>query len=132
MTKFELFKKLYLEDSFYVISHRVSKQSLMYNIKDEKFVDEVLSKLFIECPSKFPGEYKNEKHYLLKPFWEILHEFSIMLLLCNGTKSINVWIKHIWIFIQYIIFLPSDKRYYMHPTAISRHGRFFLTPKINF
>lgn len=127
MTKFELFKEFkstYLGD-------RVSKRVLNNIYHDKEFVDNMITKLFVECPTKFPGEIKTEKHYLLKPFWQLYGDMLEIIEICGDKENKDKW-RYIKQIISDNLFLWSDWRWYMHPTIISRHGRFFLTPKINF
>lgn len=129
MKKIDIFNKIYNDGSFF--GYRVSKRSMNETFRDPVFVDEAIAKLYVECPTKFPGEDKSQKHYLLKPYWQIRKEFLEVGDVCKDPKIGNKWrfIKQI---ILDNLFFWSDWRWYMHPTAISRHGRFFISPKINF
>lgn len=129
MKKIDICDKIYKGSSTF--GSRVSKRSLNDAFHDPAFVDEAIAKLFVECPTKFPGESKYEKHYLLKPFWQIYKEFLEVVDICNDPRITKKW-PYIKQLIDDNLFFWSDWRWYMHPTAISRHGRFFINPKINF
>lgn len=122
MTELELFKKVYCNDT--VVGQRISKQKLKF-LKDDALIDEVIDKLFVECPTKFPGESKNEKHYLLKRKWQIVDTLNITLYMCKNVGIKNS-LRYILDFIDTLIYIQSDWRYYMHPTAIDRHGKLFF------
>lgn len=135
MTKFEIFNKIYgfNDDGFKAFfGERVSKRSLNEKFHDKEFVDEAINKLYVECPTKFAGESKNEKHYLLKPFWSVLDHYNSTVEICKDKTIGKSKLYWYWQLIIEILFTMSDYRWYMHPTATTRHGRFFLTPKINF
>ena len=56
MKKIDIFNKIYVDNTFF--GSRVYKRSLNEIFRDPEFVDEAIAKLFVECPTKFPGEYK--------------------------------------------------------------------------
>lgn len=117
MNNFQLFKEIYIKN-FYFVGGRVSKKSLLYCIKDEKVVDTALNNLYTECPTKFPGENLNEKHYLLKDKWQILDQFWLTIQNCKKDPSRTF--RYIKWFIKFLFDLKSSREFYMHPTKISR------------
>lgn len=116
MNNFQLFKEIYIKNSYF--GHRVSKKSLLYHIKNEEVVDTALNNLYIECPTKFSGENPNEKHYLLKYKWQILDQFWITIQICKQKPSRTF--EYIKYFISFLFDLKSNRKFYMHPTQISR------------
>lgn len=116
MTNFELFKEVYIEHTF--AGERTNRRNLVFCLKDENKVDEVLNNLFVECPTKFPGEIKTEKHYLLKKKWEVLHSwfYTIDIIKHEPKKTF----KFIWWFIRELCYINRNWKFYMHPTQINR------------
>ena len=116
MTNFELFKEIYIKSSYF--GSRVSKESLLWVVKNEEIVNSALNKLYVECPTKFPGENKNKKHYLLKNKWQVLNQFLIMLDICK--KEPLKTFKYIKWFFEFLFDLKASWQFYMHPTQINR------------
>lgn len=117
MNKFKLYKKIY-HDDYVVVGSRVDRSEIKNRLHDEMLVDQALAKLYTECPTKFPGENKNEKHYLLNEGWEILHRFLVT---CDIIKSYPAkTFKYINLLIRSLRRLKSDREFYMDPTKINR------------
>lgn len=117
MNKFQLYKKIYRVDHV-IVGSRVDRSKIKNCLHDEMLVDQALAKLYTECPTKFPGENKNEKHYLLNDGWEILHMFLIT---CDIIKKHPAKaFKYINWLIEDLRNLKSDREFYMDPTKINR------------
>lgn len=112
-----MFKEIYVKNTYF--GSRVSKKSLLYCIKDEEIVDAALDNLYVECPTKFPGENPNEKHYLLKDKWQILNEFWCTIQICKH-KPLRSFTYIKW-FISFLFDLKSSREFYMHPTMLKRN-----------
>ena len=117
MNNYKLFKEIYIRNWFH-FGYRVSKKSLLYYIKDEKIVDIALNNLYTKCPAKFPGENLNEKYYLLKDKWQILSQIWLVVQNCK-QKPLGIF-EDIKLFIVFLLDLKSSRKFYMHPTKISR------------
>lgn len=116
MNRFRLYKKIYRTDHV-IVGGRVDCSEIKNRLHDEMLVDQALAKLYTECPTKFPCENKNEKHYLLNDGWEILHRF---LLTCDIIKHNPARaFKYINWLIGGLRNLKSDREFYMDPTKIN-------------
>lgn len=114
-----IFKKLIWFNKYFggynTMGGRTYDSSIKYVIKDPEERKTFLETFYVECPPlTFLKERDNQKYYLLRNHWQVVHHLITLKKLFH-FKTLLSFPKYTWLTIKEIYNIPAEAEWYMNP-----------------